>query len=81
LEKIVNGNQKIGIIGQVCTMWLSKKSVLEKIVNGNQKIVIIGQVCTMFCSGIYWIGYPYHALKVSMMQYQANPSTNFFQSY
>jgi hypothetical protein len=23
---------------------------------------------------------PYHALKVSLMQYQANPSTNFFQT-
>jgi hypothetical protein len=24
------------------------------------------------------IGYPYHALKVSLMQYQADPSTDFF---
>jgi hypothetical protein len=23
---------------------------------------------------------PYHALKVSLMQYQANPSTDFFQT-
>jgi hypothetical protein len=47
--------------------WLAKKSVLEKIVRGNEKIGIIRVVCTMFCSVICWIGYPYHVLKVSLM--------------
>jgi hypothetical protein len=46
-----------------------------------QKTGFIWLVCTSFCSGIWWIGYPYHALKVYlMMQYQANPSTDFFQT-
>jgi hypothetical protein len=53
-------------------VWLSEKSVLENIARGNQKIVIIRVVCTTFCSEICWIRYPFHALKVSLLQYQAD---------
>jgi hypothetical protein len=55
---------------------LSKKSVLEKIVIGNQKIGIIRLI--LLWNLLNWL--PYHALKVSLMQYQANLSTDFFQT-
>jgi hypothetical protein len=57
--------------------WLSKKSVLENIVGGNQKIGIIRLIFAtiLLWNLINWI--PYHALKVSLMQYQDNSSTDF----
>jgi hypothetical protein len=56
------------------------KNQFWKNLRGNQKISIIRLVCTTFRSGICWIGYPYHAMKVSWMQYQAHASTDFLQT-